>query len=248
MGWYEGPPHGGEVPAIFIFSRVNGIEIFIDEAGDFGKPDERCPYYIVTMVFHESSELLYEPIRDLELHLLQMGLVDHCIHSSPAIRGDGEYYGWDPGRRKKIISLFASFIRKSNLKWKCFFVEKRKDMTESDLVRALKESFDPFILSNFRRLSTYSSIIVAYDSGQKQLSRLITETFEQSFSNVTVTKVLPIQSRMFQVADFICTMKRLEFKVSKGGPGLSKSETFFFGSRAKFIKDWLKPFTRSEWQ
>ena len=63
-----------------------------------------------------------------------------------------------------------------------------------------------------------------------------------------MTKVLPIQSRMFQVADFVCTMKRLEFKVSKDGPGLSKSETFFFGSRAKFIKDWLRPFARSEWR
>ena len=30
---------------------MNGIEIFIDESGDFGKFDERCPYYIVTMVF-----------------------------------------------------------------------------------------------------------------------------------------------------------------------------------------------------
>lgn len=45
---------------------MNGIEIFIDESGDFGKFDERCPYYIVTMVFHESEDNLFEKIQELE--------------------------------------------------------------------------------------------------------------------------------------------------------------------------------------
>ena len=39
---------------------MNGIEIFIDESGDFGKHEAHCPYYVVTMVFHESVDHLYD--------------------------------------------------------------------------------------------------------------------------------------------------------------------------------------------
>jgi hypothetical protein len=36
VGWRKGSPEGGEVPAIFL---ITGIEIFIDESGDFGQFD-----------------------------------------------------------------------------------------------------------------------------------------------------------------------------------------------------------------
>ena len=39
---------------------MNGIEIFIDESGDFGPAIEHFPYYVVTMVFHEELEHLYD--------------------------------------------------------------------------------------------------------------------------------------------------------------------------------------------
>ena len=42
---------------------MNGIEIFIDESGDFGPASEHCPYYVVTMVFHEELERLYDKMR-----------------------------------------------------------------------------------------------------------------------------------------------------------------------------------------
>ena len=47
MGWLKGPHFGGKVPATFLMA--DGIEIFIDESGDFGSFDERCPYYIVAL-------------------------------------------------------------------------------------------------------------------------------------------------------------------------------------------------------
>jgi hypothetical protein len=61
-GWRKGPPNGGEIPAIFICPTMSGIEIFIDESGDFGPYREHCPYYFVTMVFHEAAESLYSNI------------------------------------------------------------------------------------------------------------------------------------------------------------------------------------------
>ena len=128
---------------------MNGIEIFIDESGDFGKFDERCPYYIVTMVFHESTENLFEKIQELEYRLAVLGLAEHCIHSSPAIRSEDGYRGMDVQKRRKVLSNLLAFIHKSNLKYKCFFARKGKGATEADILTALHAEIDPFVEANF---------------------------------------------------------------------------------------------------
>jgi len=226
---------------------MNAIEIYIDESGDFGPFDERCPYYIVTMVFHETTEPLFARIQDLEYRLSLLGLENHCIHSSPAIRGENEYYGTDIIQRRKMMSYFAGFIRSSGLKYKCFFIKKDPFGSEASIMASLGNVFEPFLSDNFVRLSAYTLIQVAYDKGQKLLSQLITQTFQSRFSNVRMTKVLPIHSRIFQVADFICTLKRMSYRLESTGT-LAKSELKFFGTVANFQRNWLKPFSRCEWK
>ena len=243
MSWRKGSPIGGEDPATF---HMSGIEIFIDESGDFGPFDVRCPYYIVTMVFHESNDPLYSDIQELEYRLSLLGLEDHCIHSSPAIRGEGAYYGVPLALRRKIMSNFAAFVRKSNLKYKCFFVKKGVKSSQEEVVAALRDAMDGFLNDNYDRLSSYAPIIVSYDKGQRQLSALIAEMFESRFANVRLTKTLPVSSRIFQVADFVCTLKRLVYKL-EGEGALSKSENIFFGTKSSFLKNWVIPVRRNEW-
>ena len=124
---------------------MNGIEIFIDESGDFGKFDERCPYYIITMVFHESEDNLFEEIQELEYRLAVLGFADHCIHSSPAIRAEEGYRGVDVKKRRKVLSNLLAFIHKGNLKYKCFFAKKGNGATEADILAALHAEIDPFV-------------------------------------------------------------------------------------------------------
>lgn len=231
-------------PPIFV---MNGIEIYIDESGDFGPFDERCPFYIVTMVFHEMIDTLYSQIQELEYCLSLLGFEDHCIHSSPAIRGEDEYYGMDVVLRRKVMSNFAGFVRRTNLRYKCFFIKKQPGSTEEAIVQSLRDVFDPFFLRYFDRLAAYSLITVAYDKGQKLLSRLITETFQRRFNTVRLTKVLPIHSRIFQVADYICSIKRMSYRLESTGT-LAKSEMVFFGTEANFRKNWFKPLLKQEWK
>lgn len=226
---------------------MNGIEIYIDESGDFGPFDERCPLYIVTMVFHEMIDALYSQIQELEYCLSLLGLENHCIHSSPAIRGEDEYYGTDIVLRRKVMSNFAGFVRRTNLRYKCFFIRKNPRSTEEEIIQSLRDVFDPFFLRHFDRLAAYSQITVSYDKGQKLLSRLITETFKRRFNTVRLTKVLPIHSRIFQVADYVCTIKRMSYRLESTGR-LAKSEMVFFGTEANFKKNWLKPLLKSEWK
>ena len=243
MGWRKGSPEGGEDPAIFI---MTGIEIFIDESGDFGPFDARCPYYIVTMVFHECTDPLYSDIQELEYRLSLIGLEEHCVHSSPAIRGEGAYHGVPLQLRRKLMSNFAAFVRKSKLRYKCFFVRKGQNVQQEQVLASLRDVMEGFINENYDKLSSYAPIVVSYDKGQRQLSELIAEMFESRFTNVRLTKTLPISSRIFQVADFVCTLKRLVYKLESEGT-LSKSENIFFGTKSNFLKNWIVPIRKLEW-
>ena len=245
-GWRKGPPYRrGKPPPILFY--MNAIEIFIDESGDFGPYETHNPYYAVTMVFHEAVEALYYKIKELEYHLAVLSLANHCIHSSPAIRGEDEYFGMEITKRRKIILNLMAFIHNADFKFKCFLVKKDASMDEQSLFAALKNAIDPFITANFDKLSAYSRIEVAYDRGQKQISRLIRETLEERFDNVTVATTLPIQSRLSQVADLVCSMKRIASRLNETGQ-LPKTERYFFKDESNFRRNWLKPLLRSEWK
>jgi len=226
---------------------VNGIEIFIDESGDFGAFDERCPYYIVTMVFHESSQNLFEQIQELEYRLSVIGFADHCLHASPAIRGEDAYRGLSVVPRRKALMNLLAFMHASHLHFKCFFADKKPGMSEAALLAALHNAIDPFVDANYQRLASFGRITVAYDRGQRQISELITETLERRFDNVRVTKTLPIHSRLSQVADFACTMKRVDYKL-RSLCSLAKSEIVFFGGEKNFRQFWLKSLLKHEWR
>ena len=79
------------------------------------------------------------------------------------------------------------------------------------------------------------------------ISRLISQTLEERFDNVIVTKTLPIHSRLSQVADFACTMKRIAKRLDDTG-ALAKAERYFFGSEKHFRRFWLKSLLKREWK
>ena len=122
-GWRKGPPYRrGKPPPILFY--MNAIEIFIDESGDFGPYETHNPYYAITMVFHEAVEALYYKIKELEYHLSVLSLANHCIHSSPAIRGEDEYFGMEITKRRKIILNLMAFIHNADFRFKCFLVKR----------------------------------------------------------------------------------------------------------------------------
>ena len=71
---------------------MSELSIFIDESGDFGTYDIRSPYYIITMVFHDQSCDISEPIAKLRRDLSNLGIdPDHYVHTGPIIRREKEY-------------------------------------------------------------------------------------------------------------------------------------------------------------
>lgn len=73
-------------------------------------------------------------------------------------------------------------------------------------------------------------------------SYLLIQLTNAIYSNVEFRKVQPIDYKLFQVADLLCTMELLSLKAE----AFSKSERDFFHSVREFKKNYLKPLLRKK--
>ena len=63
--------------------------------------------------------------------------------------------------------------------------------------------------------------------------------------NPIFRKVMPSDYKLFQVADFICTMELINLKHESNL--FSKSEMIFFGNRRDLKQNYLKALKKKEW-
>lgn len=85
---------------------------------------------------------------------------------------------------------------------------------------------------------SFDQIIVYYDNGQTELTKIITSVFNTLFSNVDIRRVKPVDYKLFQVADLICTLELLHEKTEANS--LTRSETEFFHSPREFQKEYYR--------
>ena len=90
----------------------------------------------------------------------------------------------------------------------------------------------------------FNKIIVYYDNGQQELSKIITSVFSILFRKVEFRKVHPSDYKLFQVADLICTWELLALKADVSG--FTESEKAFFDSPSKFFKNRYKLIVRKK--
>ena len=84
-----------------------------------------------------------------------------------------------------------------------------------------------------------------YDNGQAEVSKLLSTVFNALLPSVLIKRVIPSDYRLFQVADFICTMELVNLKLQAGA--LSHSELEFFGTVRDLKKNYLKVLKKKEW-
>lgn len=101
------------------------LSIFLDESGDFGEYDHHSPFYIITMVFHDQNENIQPAILKLNHELSFLGLNDLCIHTGPIIRKEEIYAHMTIEERRRIFNKMVAFIRQINIRYKCFYIEKK---------------------------------------------------------------------------------------------------------------------------
>lgn len=74
-----------------------------------------------------------------------------------------------------------------------------------------------------------------YDNGQLELTKILTTLFNALFYNVEFRKVAPVDYKLFQVADLVCTLELLDKKGKNNS--FTHSEMEFFHSVRDFRKN-----------
>lgn len=95
-----------------------------------------------------------------------------------------------------------------------------------------------FLKEHISYFLSFDEIIVYYDNGQTQLNKILISIFNVLFDHVEFRKVIPADYRLFQVADYMCTLKMLELKLMEHRT--SRSEMYFFEDVKTFKKQYLK--------
>lgn len=252
LGWSRdpGPPNGGEFPRFFfyllvergVFLSENILSVFIDESGDFGPYEHHAPYYIVSMVLHEQSKDISNNISGLDEHMRNLNCGQNIIHIGPIIRRELPYRNEQMEDRKRLFNALFNFARKLPVTYICAKVKKSECADVVELTTKLSKSVSRVLKDHSEYFESFDKIIVYYDNGQVELTKILTTLFNVLFNNVEFRKVRPSDYKLFQIADLFCTLELLNEKTVTSS--FSHSELEFFHSTRDFKKNYYKSISK----
>lgn len=214
------------------------LSIFIDESGDFGEYDYRSPYYIISMVFHNQSNNIKAQVDTLNKKLSIFNLHNNCIHVAPIVRGEEGYQSTRIFERRKMLLTFISFIKKTNIKYKCFYIEKRHIDNKLNAISKLSKQISLFIKDNMSYFNSFDKIKIYYDNGQIEVNKIIGIVFSSVLVEPEFIKVKPSDYKLFQAADLFCYFKLLSLKLE--AKLISPLELYFFDREYDLKRKYLK--------
>ena len=224
---------------------MSELGIFIDESGDFGEYATHSPYYIITMIFHDQSEDIQPAIAKLNQELSYLHLDNLCIHTGPIIRKEEIYEEMEIDERRRIFNKMVAFIRQINIRYKCFYIEKKHISDVVEATGKLSKQISRFVNDNYEEFLSFDDVKLYYDNGQVEVSKILSSVFNALLPNPIFRKVMPTEYKLFQAADLLCTMELVRLKLENNL--FSKSESMFFGNIRDLKKNYLKPLSKKEW-
>lgn len=224
------------------------ISVFVDESGSFDASDFPSRYYIVCFLFHDQAVDVGPEVEWLGDELAKLGLSrEHCVHAGPLIRREQDYANMSRDERRLVFSRMLAFVRKLNISYRCFVVDKKFITQPSAIHDELLQQMIRFLIDNADVFGSYDTLKIYYDNGQGQIKTLLEEAFALfSAKTVFVPEVTPSKYRLFQAADLLCTLEltRIKLEIEKR---ISESEKKFFVSIQNFKKHYLKPMAHKLW-
>lgn len=175
----------------------------------------------------------------LEHELDNIGLKSHCVHAGPVIRQEEEYRYMTLDERRKVLKRMMSFLRRINVICESFYIEKKHIVDSVEASAKLSKKISHFIREHYKFFLGYDKVKIYYDNGQVEVNKILAAVFNTLLDNVEFRKVLPVEYRLFQVADLVCTIKLTDLK--RANRALSKSELLFFGDERTLKKNYIKP-------
>lgn len=221
------------------------LSVFIDESGDFGEYDYHSPYYIIAMVFHNQEENIQSAVSKLNQELSYLNLNNLCIHTGPIIRKEEIYTNLSIDERRRVFNKMVAFIRQIDIRYKCFYIEKKQFPDVVDATGRLSKQISQFIREHYASFLSFDDVKIYYDNGQVEVSKILSSVFNALLPNPIFRKVMPSEYKLFQVADLFCTLELVKLKMENNT--FSRSEKMFFGSIRDLKKNYIKPLSKKEW-
>ena len=221
------------------------LSIFVDESGDFGEYAKHSPYYIVSMIIHDQSADISEQIKKLDNELAKLGLLDHVVHTEPLIRKEGDYHPLSLDERRTVFTKLFYFAIHCDIRYKAFLFYKKDYDSIDQFKEKMTIELKQFIRDNLLIFQSYDRVVLYYDNGQYQLTKILNNVLSTELSYYEAKKAIPSEYKLFQVADLICTLRLLEEKSSN--KALTHSEKLVFYGPTELKKAFIKPIKKKEW-
>lgn len=216
----------------------NILNIFIDESGDFGPYEVHAPYYLVSMILHNQSSDISENIKVFDSHLQNLGYQNHAIHTGPLIRRESVYSNDLIQERKRLFNALFNFARKLNFQYSCIKIKKSECPDIVTMTSKISKNLSNVLRSNEAFWNSFEKVIIYYDNGQIELTKILTSIFSTLYTHIEFRKVKPTDYKLFQIADLICTLELLAEKAENNS--FTHSEIDFFDNIRDFKKNYLK--------
>ena len=218
------------------------LSVFIDESGDFGPYEVHAPYYLVSMILHNQNTDISENIKVFDTHLANLGYQNHAIHTGPLIRRESVYSNDWIEERKRLFNALFNFARKLDFQYSYIMIRKSECPDVITMTSKVSKALANELKRNENFLNSFDNIIVYYDNGQIELTKILTSVFSSLYTHVEFRKVKPVDYKLFQIADLVCTMELLSEKADNHT--FTHSEMEFFGNIRNFKKNYLKHLKR----
>ena len=182
------------------------LSVFIDESGDDGLGKEgSSEFYFFTLVFHDQSDDITDRIEKIA-HL-------PVFHAGPILRKEKPFENDEPEKRKKLFQSIFVFASALPVRWKTFQYEKKLFPDYGSLQRRMFCDLRQYLYEHEIFFSAFDEVIVYYDKGQHNLFSMLNLAFgDAPFPNSFHSDVKSDHYRLFQVADFVSTIRLLESK------------------------------------
>ena len=110
-------------------------------------------------------------IGNLETFLETHGLgAHHCIHVGPLIRREREYEGMLREERQSIFRRMMAFVRKADISYKCFLIDKHFDDGNSAVHDELLQGITRFLINHTTKLNSFDRLKITTGSRKSQCS------------------------------------------------------------------------------
>jgi len=179
--------------------------------------------------FFDDFNLIDDDISYLNKRLVEL---EHkgMVHTALLVSRKNEYNKWPFEKRKNVFYTLYNFARKIRIRLKSIIIDKRYSNTRLQLKKKLKDEMEKFVQENCKYITSYKKVIIFYDDGQDSLGDIIRDVFLK-FDNVEfVSEFNHEDNRIFQVADMLTVIDKLDYKI-KNKVILNKNEKEFFDDR-----------------